>query len=97
MKLFFFKDVADSVKISKESTRLSILRHNIENVNQILLENPTSLPLSPGLEVTGVNSKTCNYFNSNTLPLKINFMGPDKMIIPAIFKVSKFLLIDITK
>lgn len=87
-------DVAKSVKIAKESMKLSILRQNIENVHQLLCENPTSLPLSPGIEVRGIQSKTCSYFNSNTLPLKINFMGPDKLIIPAIFKCGDDLQQD---
>jgi phosphatidylinositol-4-phosphate 3-kinase len=87
-------DVARSVKIAKESLKLSILRQNIENVHQILCENPTSLPLSPGIEVKGIQAKTCSYFNSNTLPLKINFMGPDKLIIPAIFKCGDDLQQD---
>ncbi|XP_070490549.1 phosphatidylinositol 4-phosphate 3-kinase C2 domain-containing subunit beta isoform X2 [Chironomus tepperi] len=87
-------DVAKSVKTAKESLRLPILRQTIENVHQILSENPTSLPLSPGLEVKGVVAKTCSYFNSNTLPLKINFMGPDELIIPAIFKCGDDLQQD---
>ena len=87
-------DVAKSVKVAKESHKLSILRQNIENVHQILCENPTSLPLSPGIEVGGIQSKTCSYFNSNTLPLKINFMGPDNLIIPAIFKAGDDLQQD---
>jgi phosphatidylinositol-4-phosphate 3-kinase len=87
-------DVAKSVKVAKESLRLSILRQNIENVHQILLEKPTSLPLGPGLEVTGISVRTCNYFNSNTLPLKINFLGPDNLLIPAIFKAGDDLQQD---
>lgn len=87
-------DVAKSVKLAKESLKLPILRQNVENVHQILSENHTSLPLSPGLEVRGIVSKTCYYFNSNTLPLKINFMGPDQLIIPAIFKCGDDLQQD---
>jgi phosphatidylinositol-4-phosphate 3-kinase len=80
--------------LAKESVKLSILRQSIENVHQILCENPTSLPLSPGIEVRGVQARTCSYFNSNTLPLKINFMGPDRLIIPAIFKCGDDLQQD---
>lgn len=87
-------DVARSVKVAKESMKLSILKQNIENVHQILCENPTSLPLSPGIEVNGIQARSCSYFNSNTLPLKINFMGPDKLIIPAIFKCGDDLQQD---
>lgn len=87
-------DVAKSVKVAKDSMKLSILRQNLENVHLLLSENPTSLPLSPGIEVHGVQAKTSSYFNSNTLPLKINFMGPDKLIIPAIFKAGDDLQQD---
>lgn len=87
-------DVAKSVKVAKESLKLSILKQSIENVHQILSENLTSLPLSPGIEVRGIQARTCSYFNSNTLPLKINFMGPDKLIIPAIFKCGDDLQQD---
>lgn len=87
-------DVAKSVKVAKDSMKLKILQQNIENVHHILLDSPTSLPLGPGLEVTGVVAKTCNYFTSNTLPLKINFLGPDHQIIPAIFKAGDDLQQD---
>ncbi|XP_062564724.1 phosphatidylinositol 4-phosphate 3-kinase C2 domain-containing subunit beta [Armigeres subalbatus] len=79
-------EVAQSVKMCKESQRLQILKQGLESVNQMLIDNPTVLPLGPGNEVTGVVVRSCNYFNSNTLPLKVNFMGPDKAVVPAIFK-----------
>lgn len=87
-------EVAQNVKLSKESHRQSNLQHGLEAVNHILRERPTSLPLGPGLEVTEVNIKTCGYFNSNTLPLKINFVGPDAGILPAIFKCGDDLQQD---
>ncbi|XP_019536339.3 phosphatidylinositol 4-phosphate 3-kinase C2 domain-containing subunit beta [Aedes albopictus] len=79
-------EVAQSVKMSKESQRLQTLKQGLESVNQMLIDNPTVLPLGPGNEVTGIVLRSCNYFNSNTLPLKVNFMGPDKVVVPAIFK-----------
>lgn len=60
----------------------------MDEVHQDLLEKPTCLPLGPELEVSGVNVRNCSYFNSNTLPLKITFVGPDAEPLPAIFKVS---------
>jgi len=86
-------DVAQHVKSAKESMRQKTLVQGLESVNQILLERPTSLPLGPGLEVTGVNVRNCSYFNSNTLPLKINFLCPDGGLLPAIFKVKTFTFI----
>lgn len=79
-------EVAKSVKQAKDSLKLPILRQNVENIHQLLSENSTSLPLSPGLVCSGINVKSCSYFNSNTLPLKINFIGPDGLIVPAIYK-----------
>lgn len=77
---------------SKESQRLHVLCNSLEFVNQSLKENPTSLPLSPTLGVCGINVKTCSYFPSFTLPLKINFLAKDGSIVPAIFKVSDYIL-----
>uniref|UniRef100_A0A1B0DD91 phosphatidylinositol 3-kinase n=1 Tax=Phlebotomus papatasi TaxID=29031 RepID=A0A1B0DD91_PHLPP len=79
-------DAAQSVKQSKESMRQKTLVQSMEVVNQILTERPTSLPLGPELEVVGVSVRNCSYFNSNTLPLKIHFVGPDGGLVPAIFK-----------
>lgn len=87
-------DVASHVKQAKESVRQKVLVHGMENVNQILLEQPTALPLSPSFEVTAVNSRSCGYFNSNTLPLKVSYIGPDRMILPAIFKAGDDLQQD---
>lgn len=87
-------DVAQNVKQAKESHRLSHLRLGLEKVNTLLQDNPTALPLGPGLEVTGVSTQNSSYFNSNTLPLKIYFHGPDKSLLPAIFKCGDDLQQD---
>lgn len=87
-------DIASHVKSVKESVRQKVLVHGMENINQMLVERPTALPLGPSLEVVAVNSRTCGYFNSNTLPLKINYIGPDRVILPAIFKVGDDLQQD---
>ncbi|KAM7355935.1 phosphatidylinositol-4-phosphate 3-kinase catalytic subunit Pi3K68D isoform 2-T2 [Cochliomyia hominivorax] len=79
-------NVAETVKEAKESLRQKFLCAGMDSVNQELLDKPTSLPLGPELEVIGVNVRSCSYFNSNTLPLKISFIGPDSEILPAIFK-----------
>lgn len=87
-------DIASNVKQAKESVRQKVLVYGMENVNQILLEQPTALPLGPGHEVTAVNARNCGYFNSNTLPLKIMYVGPDRMPLPAIFKAGDDLQQD---
>lgn len=83
--------VAESVKEVKEAMRQKVLISGIESVHQALIENPTCLPLGPEHEVHGINVRNCSYFNSNTLPLKITFIGSDNELLPAIFKVQSFV------
>lgn len=80
-------DVAELVKTSKESARLSVLTNNLEGIHSNLSLAPTCLPINPGLLVNGINLKMCSYFPSNTLPLKIYFTTYEGVEIPAIFKV----------
>ncbi|XP_053679489.1 phosphatidylinositol 4-phosphate 3-kinase C2 domain-containing subunit beta [Anopheles nili] len=87
-------EVAQSVKQAKDTHRLQMLKQGLESVNQMLIDAPTVLPLEPGSEVTGVVVRSCNYFNSNTLPLKITFAGPDRVVVPAIFKAGDDLQQD---
>jgi phosphatidylinositol-4-phosphate 3-kinase len=82
--------IAGNVKASKESLRLKVLTRDLEQLHHSLEESPTCLPLSPSLEVHGVQVRTCSYFPSFTLPLKINFLSTETGIIPAIFKVCKY-------
>lgn len=50
---------------------------------------PTCLPLSPSMQICGIQTQSCYYFPSNTLPLKINFNCLEPNVsIPAIFKVG---------
>lgn len=87
-------DCALNVKQCKESLRQKTLIQGLDSVDQILMGRPTSLPLGPGMEVVGVNSRTSDYFHSATLPLKINFMGSDRIMLPAIFKAGDDLQQD---
>ncbi|XP_017863725.1 PREDICTED: phosphatidylinositol 4-phosphate 3-kinase C2 domain-containing subunit alpha [Drosophila arizonae] len=86
--------IAESVKEAKESMRQKSLVAGMDEVHQDLVEKPTCLPLGPELEVSGVNVRNCSYFNSNTLPLKITFVGPDAEPLPAIFKCGDDLQQD---
>uniref|UniRef100_T1GPX7 phosphatidylinositol 3-kinase n=1 Tax=Megaselia scalaris TaxID=36166 RepID=T1GPX7_MEGSC len=86
--------VAKSVKESKDSVRLKEMQKGLEGIQQTLMDNPTILPLGPGLEVSGISIRNSNYFNSNTLPIKIAFVGPDKTLLPAIFKAGDDLQQD---
>lgn len=87
-------EIAEEVKQTKESLRLKAMTRALESVHQNLTDHPNCLPLSPSLRVAGVQVRTCSYFPSNTLPLKINFLAPDATVVPAIFKVGDDLQQD---
>jgi len=81
-------EVAENIKIEKDSLRVETLKNGLQNIHcQLMEDNGTCLPLSPSKLVFGINVQTCAYFQSFTLPLKINFLSCDNVISPAIFKV----------
>ncbi|CAB3363263.1 Hypothetical predicted protein [Cloeon dipterum] len=74
----------------------SVAENVKETVHQIIKETPTCLPLKPSLEVAGIHIRSCSYFHSNTVPLKLNFLSTEESgaLIPAIFKVGDDLQQD---
>lgn len=42
-------------------------------IHHHLKDNATAVPLSPSLIATGIDLKSCSYFPSNTVPMKIVF------------------------
>ncbi|XP_046395190.1 phosphatidylinositol 4-phosphate 3-kinase C2 domain-containing subunit beta isoform X2 [Ischnura elegans] len=91
-------EVAEGVKSTKESLRLEYLTRELASIHSELEDSPTCLPLDPSLEVVGIQVKSCSYFPSFTLPLKLNFISSeedgDGSIVPAIFKVGDDLQQD---
>ncbi|KAG5888356.1 hypothetical protein JTB14_020756 [Gonioctena quinquepunctata] len=87
-------DIAEEVKKSKESHRLTVLHNALGLIHKDLQETTTSLPLSPTFRVKGVDIQSSSYFPSNTLPLKINFLMEDSSIRAAIYKVGDDLQQD---
>ncbi|CAG9769508.1 unnamed protein product [Ceutorhynchus assimilis] len=87
-------DTAENVQKAKDSQKIVHLHRDLETINVHLSENPTSLPLSPTLRVNAIDVKSCSYFASNTLPLKINFIMEDSSIYPAIYKIGDDLQQD---
>ncbi|XP_068208817.1 phosphatidylinositol 4-phosphate 3-kinase C2 domain-containing subunit beta isoform X2 [Palaemon carinicauda] len=87
---------AMNIKDIKDSQRMHVLSRDLENIQCSLEANPTSLPLSPSLEVAGVDVKNCSYFNSFTLPLRLAFSSSEEGTDPihAIFKVGDDLRQD---
>uniref|UniRef100_A0A8D8S4J0 Phosphatidylinositol 4-phosphate 3-kinase C2 domain-containing subunit alpha n=1 Tax=Cacopsylla melanoneura TaxID=428564 RepID=A0A8D8S4J0_9HEMI len=86
--------IAENIKTCKESHRMRTLSSELESLHTALQQTPTCLPLSPSLEVKGIDIRTCSYFPSNTLPLKISFLSSELRTIPAIFKVGDDLQQD---
>ncbi|KAK0183358.1 hypothetical protein PV327_001408 [Microctonus hyperodae] len=88
-------EVAENIKVTKESLRMDALKVGLQNIHCQLAEvDGTCLPLSPSRQAFGINVQTCSYFPSFTLPLKISFIGCDNVISPAIFKVGDDLQQD---
>ncbi|KAI4457618.1 phosphatidylinositol kinase [Holotrichia oblita] len=88
------QEIAENVQKAKESQRMKVLQNGLEILDSNLGENPTSLPLSPTLQVSGVHARGSSYFQSNTLPLKVLFLAKDGSTIPAIYKVGDDLQQD---
>ncbi|XP_045533800.1 phosphatidylinositol 4-phosphate 3-kinase C2 domain-containing subunit alpha [Papilio machaon] len=87
-------EVALSVKCAKEGVRQRALAAGGERLAALLRQEPVALPLALHRYVHDVDIKSCSYFSSNTLPLKINFIGVDNAVVPAMFKVGDDLRQD---
>ncbi|CAK1578120.1 unnamed protein product [Parnassius mnemosyne] len=87
-------EVALSVKCAKEALRQRALHDGGERLAALLRPEPVALPLALHRYVHDVDIKSCSYFSSNTLPLKINFIGVDNAVVPAMFKVGDDLRQD---
>ncbi|XP_061378857.1 phosphatidylinositol 4-phosphate 3-kinase C2 domain-containing subunit alpha isoform X2 [Danaus plexippus] len=87
-------DVAMSVKCAKENLRQRALYGGGEKLAAVLRQEPVALPFALHRYVHDIDIKSCSYFSSNTLPLKINFIGVDNAVVPAMFKVGDDLRQD---
>ncbi|XP_074597664.1 phosphatidylinositol-4-phosphate 3-kinase catalytic subunit Pi3K68D [Brevipalpus obovatus] len=91
--------VSERLKNAKDSHRLSTLLRDLVSVNEFIKSHPVALPLSPSMQIVGVDIESCSYFNSNTLPLKLVFKSHPKDTasssqIEAIYKVGDDLRQD---
>lgn len=64
------------MKKSKENVRDEVMRSELAKIPQETLER-LRLPLNPGVEVTGILVEECSYFNSNSVPLRLQFSNSD--------------------
>lgn len=65
--------VSNDIKKIRDSQRMSVLLKKLESVQDYLAENKPTMPWAPSLEVCDLELKSCSYFPSNTLPLKLAF------------------------
>lgn len=66
-------EVSNKIKNTRESQRLFALHKELESIQDYLTENKPNLPIAPSLEVCDIDIKSCSYFTSNTLPLRLAF------------------------
>ncbi|XP_067913537.1 phosphatidylinositol 4-phosphate 3-kinase C2 domain-containing subunit beta isoform X2 [Heterodontus francisci] len=73
-------NIAQKVRDIAPSSRQTILRENMEEVQQFFnVQDHCRLPLNPSLLANGVNPRACSFFNSNAVPLKISFINVDPL------------------
>lgn len=88
--------VAERVRQAGGSTRQVALQEGLENVQNFFQKNSCRLPLSPSLVAKELNIKTCSFFNSNAVPLKLALVNADPLgeEINVMFKVGEDLRQD---
>ena len=89
-------EATQSVKETKDSQRRSVLREALEIVATDI-NGCMRLPLNPAVEVKGIITESCSYYNSFTVPLLIVFENSDPRgkVIKTMFKVGDDLRKDL--
>ena len=82
-------EIAQKVKAARDSSRMNVLQQELAVVASNLYSS-LRLPLSPSLEIKGLDVRACGYFTSNSAPLKLVFKNVDQFgdDIHAIFKIG---------
>lgn len=65
--------VSNEIKKVRDGHRMNILHKKLEQVQDYLIEHKPTIPWAPSIEVCDLELKSCSYFPSNTLPLKLAF------------------------
>ncbi|XP_023613936.1 phosphatidylinositol 4-phosphate 3-kinase C2 domain-containing subunit alpha isoform X3 [Myotis lucifugus] len=88
--------VAEKVKQASGSARQVVLHRSMERVQSFFLRNKCRLPLNPSLVAKELNIKSCSFFSSNAVPLKVTMVNTDPMgeEINVMFKVGEDLRQD---
>eukprot|EP00117_Sycon_ciliatum_P042199 scpid14506/ scgid4649/ Phosphatidylinositol 4-phosphate 3-kinase C2 domain-containing subunit alpha; Phosphoinositide 3-kinase-C2-alpha len=87
--------VAKEFKLIPPASRAGVLPGVLEK-GTTDIDWPVRLPLSPGMEVSGLRIEKCTYFSSNAAPLKLTFanVNPSMPDISVIYKVGDDLRQD---
>uniref|UniRef100_F6PV08 Phosphatidylinositol 4-phosphate 3-kinase C2 domain-containing subunit alpha n=1 Tax=Monodelphis domestica TaxID=13616 RepID=F6PV08_MONDO len=88
--------VAEKVRQASGSARQVVLQRSMERVQSFFLRNKCRLPLNPSLVAKELNIKTCSFFSSNAVPLKVTMVNADPLgeEINVMFKVGEDLRQD---
>lgn len=88
--------LAEKVRQASSSTRQVVLLEGLERVQSFFQKNSCRLPISPSLVAKELNIKSCSFFNSNAVPLKIALVNADPLgdEINVMFKVGEDLRQD---
>uniref|UniRef100_A0A4W5JBR1 Phosphatidylinositol-4-phosphate 3-kinase catalytic subunit type 2 alpha n=1 Tax=Hucho hucho TaxID=62062 RepID=A0A4W5JBR1_9TELE len=88
--------LAEKVRQAGGSTRQVVLQEGLERVQSFFQRNSCRLPLSPSLDAKQLNIKSCSFFNSNAVPLKLALVNSDPLgeEINVMFKVGEDLRQD---
>uniref|UniRef100_A0A8K9V297 Phosphatidylinositol 4-phosphate 3-kinase C2 domain-containing subunit alpha n=1 Tax=Oncorhynchus mykiss TaxID=8022 RepID=A0A8K9V297_ONCMY len=89
-------ELAEKVRQAGGSTRQVVLQEGLERMQSFFQRNSCRLPLSPSLEAKQLNIKSCSFFNSNAVPLKLALVNSDPLgeEINVMFKVGEDLRQD---
>ncbi|XP_009458275.2 phosphatidylinositol 4-phosphate 3-kinase C2 domain-containing subunit alpha isoform X3 [Pan troglodytes] len=88
--------VAEKVRQASGSARQVVLQRSMERVQSFFQKNKCRLPLKPSLVAKELNIKSCSFFSSNAVPLKVTMVNADPMgeEINVMFKVGEDLRQD---
>ncbi|XP_053305716.1 phosphatidylinositol 4-phosphate 3-kinase C2 domain-containing subunit alpha [Spea bombifrons] len=88
--------VAEKVRQASGSSRQVALQEGMERVQLLFRNSKCRLPLNPSLVAKELNVKTCSFFSSNAVPLKVTMVNADPLgeEINSMFKVGEDLRQD---
>uniref|UniRef100_A0A6Q2Y786 Phosphatidylinositol 4-phosphate 3-kinase C2 domain-containing subunit alpha n=1 Tax=Esox lucius TaxID=8010 RepID=A0A6Q2Y786_ESOLU len=88
--------LAEKVRQTGGSARQAVLQEGLERVQSFFQGTTCRLPLSPSLEAKELHIKSCSFFSSNAVPLKLALVNADPLgeEINVMFKVGEDLRQD---